>query len=67
MWENLSWKSYLNVLNSNQDIDYIGFLVFLTVHGYLIIFGDLDLTVYSLVHKEFKCFGISGLSLTVMW
>jgi hypothetical protein len=33
-------KSYLNVLNGNQDIDNSISLVFLTVHGYLMIYGD---------------------------
>jgi hypothetical protein len=44
-------KSYLNVLNGNQDVDNVRFLVFPTVHGYLIIFGDANLTVHNLVHK----------------
>jgi hypothetical protein len=38
------------------------FLVFLRVHGYLMIFCDVNLTVHSLMHKEYKCFGISRLS-----
>jgi hypothetical protein len=56
-------KSYINILNSNQDIYNLKFLVFLTVHSYLIIFGDANLTVHSLVHKESKCVAISRLSL----
>jgi hypothetical protein len=44
-------KSYLNILNSNQDINNLGFLVLLTVHGYLLFIGDVNLTVHSPVHK----------------
>jgi hypothetical protein len=58
-------KSYLDILNDNQDIDGLRFLVFLTVHSYLMIFSDANLTVNSLVPKESKCFGISRLYLTV--
>jgi hypothetical protein len=58
-------KSYLNVLNGNQDIDGFRFLFFLTVHSYLMIFSDVNLTVRSLVHKESKCVVISKLSLIV--
>jgi hypothetical protein len=47
-------KSFLDVLNGNQDVDNLSFLVFPTVHGYLMIFGDANLTVHSLVHKEYK-------------
>jgi hypothetical protein len=49
-------KSYLNILNGNQDIYNLRFLVFLTLHGYfMIFFGDANLTVQciSLVHKGF--------------
>jgi hypothetical protein len=41
-------KSYFNNLNDNQYIDHLRFFVFLTVHGYLMIFGDANLTVQSL-------------------
>ncbi len=58
-------KSYLNVLNGNQDIDDFRFLVFLTVHSYLMIFSDVNFTVRSLVHKESKYVVISRLSLLV--
>jgi hypothetical protein len=58
-------KSYLDILNDNQDIDGLRFLVFLTVESYLMIFSDTNLAVDSLVPKESKCFGISRLYLTV--
>jgi hypothetical protein len=38
---------------------------FLTVHGYLFIFGDVNLTVHSLVHKESKSVVISRQSLII--
>jgi hypothetical protein len=38
-------QSYLNIVNDNQDIEDLEFLVFLTVHGYLMIFGNANLTV----------------------
>ncbi len=38
---------------------------FSKVHGYLNNFGDANLTVHSLVHKESKCVGISRLPLIV--
>jgi hypothetical protein len=41
-------KSYLNILNGNQDIDNLRSLVFLTVHGYRMIYGDGNLTGYLL-------------------
>ncbi len=65
MWENSSEKSYLNILNSNQNIDNIRFLVFRTVRGYPMIFGYVNLTVPNLVHKESKCVGIYRLLLEV--
>jgi hypothetical protein len=55
-------KSYLNILNGNQDNDELIFWVFLTVHGYLMISGDKNLTIHSLIYKESKCFEISRLS-----
>jgi hypothetical protein len=58
-------KSCLNILNCNQDIDYLIFSEFLTVHGYLMIFGDANFTVHNLVRKESKCVGIHRLSLTI--
>ncbi len=48
-------KSYGNILNGNQDIDDLRFLVFLTVQGYLMVWGDANLLVHNLVHKESKC------------
>jgi hypothetical protein len=33
-------KSYLNILNSNQDIDNLRFFAFIIVHGNLMSFGD---------------------------
>jgi hypothetical protein len=33
-------KSYLDILNGNQDITDLRFLFFLTVHSYLTILGD---------------------------
>jgi hypothetical protein len=53
------------MLNINQDIIYLRLLVFLTVHSYLEIFGDANLTVHSLVHKESKCVEMSRLSFLV--
>jgi hypothetical protein len=50
---------------SNQDIDDLTILVFLTVHGYLINFGDANLTVNSLVHNESKCVEIFRQSVIV--
>ncbi len=36
LWEKIPYeKSYLNILNSNKDIDNLRFLVFLRVHHYL--------------------------------
>ncbi len=58
-------NSYLNTLNSIKDIHDLEFLVFLTVHSYLMNFNYANLTVHNLVHKKSKCVGISGLSLTV--
>jgi hypothetical protein len=58
-------KSYINVLNSNQDIDNIRFLVFRTVHGHPMIFAYVNLKVNSLVNKESKCVGIYRLPLKV--
>jgi hypothetical protein len=58
-------KSNLNILNGNQDIDNLRFLVFLKVHGYLMILGDAILRVHSLVYKDPKYVGISSLSLLV--
>jgi hypothetical protein len=56
--------SYLNILNANQYISDSRFLVFLTVHGYLMIFlGDANLLVQRLMQKESKCVAISRLSL----
>jgi hypothetical protein len=40
---------YLNILNVNQDVNNLRFLVFLIVQSYLMIFGDANLTVDSLV------------------
>jgi hypothetical protein len=42
-------KSYPSILNGNQDIDDLRFLVFSTVDGYLIVFGDANLTVQYIV------------------
>jgi hypothetical protein len=47
-------KSFLNILNNNQDIDVLSFFILLTVHGYLMMFGDANLTRHSLVHEESK-------------
>jgi hypothetical protein len=55
-------KSYLSVLDVNEDINDISVFIFLTVHGYLMIFGDDYLTVHSLVNMESKCVGISKVS-----
>jgi hypothetical protein len=44
----------LLILNSNQDIGVVGFLVFLTVCAYLIFIVDTNLTVDSPVLKELK-------------
>ncbi len=57
-------KSYLNILNgtSNQDIEDLRFMVFLTVHGYLTIFRDANIAEHSLVHSKSKCVGIYSLS-----
>jgi hypothetical protein len=58
-------KSYLRILNGNQDIDHLRLSVFLTVHSYLMIFGYVNLTVHSFAQKESKCVGFSRLSLIV--
>ncbi len=58
-------KSYLDIWNGNQDINDLRFLVFLTVHSYLTIFGDTNLAVDILVPEESKSFGISRLTLIV--
>ncbi len=42
-------KFFLEMLNGNQDINDLRFLVFLTVHSYLMIFSDAHLAVDSLV------------------
>jgi hypothetical protein len=55
-------KSYLNISNGNQDIDNLRFLVFLTAHGYFMIFDYANLTVHSLFCirnlnvSEFLCY-----------
>ncbi len=60
-------KSYLNIIKSNQDIDdFLRYLIFLTVHGYLTSFSNVNLTVNS--HKrESKCVGNSRLSLIAFY
>ncbi len=52
MWENPSWKILPQIWNSKQNIDDVRFSVFLTVHGYLMIFGDANLTMHSIVYNE---------------
>jgi hypothetical protein len=58
-------KSHINIVNGNQYIGDLIFWVFLTVNGSLRIFGDANLTVHSLMQKEYKCFEISRLSFIV--
>jgi hypothetical protein len=41
-------KSHRSIWNGNQDIDDLRFLVFLLVHGYLMIFGDANLQSIAL-------------------
>jgi hypothetical protein len=48
-------KSYLDILNSNQNINDLRFVIFLIVHSYVVYAGDANITVHSLVHKESKC------------
>ncbi len=65
MRKSLMKKSYLSILNSNQDLDNLRFLVFITVHCCLMIFTDENLTVHILLHKESKCVVIFRLPLIV--
>jgi hypothetical protein len=65
VWENPHDKFHLTILNRSQDIDDLRFVVFLTVHGCFVIFGDAKLTVHSFVQKDSKCIAISRLSLIV--
>jgi hypothetical protein len=58
-------KSYLSILNSNQDLDNLRFLVFITVYCCLMIFKDENLTVHILMQMESKCVGIFSLPLIV--
>jgi hypothetical protein len=60
-------KSYLNFLNGNQDFNNLRFLVCLTVTSHLMTFGDANLTVQSIVHKESKYVGISRLSYIIVY
>ncbi len=65
MKKNPHEKSCLNTLNGKQDIHASDFWFFQYCIGFNMIFGDVNLTVHSIMLKESKCFGISRLSFMV--
>ncbi len=54
----LHFRNLTSVSDDNPDIGKIRFFVIIPMHDYRTILVDANLTVYSLLHKEF---GFSGI------